>query len=293
MAAYQDFARQLDAVCLADAKAHPEGEFGPDDRNGYVFRGVSVALATIEQRYGRAALEKLYRVMSAKDFTDVFAATGAVTKFMSYEQSTSIDTFNGFVQVVTGRLATKYGIGNGALVPGDVEFSQIPPSVRAMASIVNPGLFEELNASHPFAPTRVAVTMPAPANAAAAPQTLAERRRALFGALPAYGGHERTFEKGRNAHGRGHATRVFIFANVLGNIMRERGVDVDMGALSISAAGHDMGRKGTGTDYWEKESAELALAQLTDEQTVERIEKEILDNPAKYPLLTKYYFNMA
>ena len=230
---------------------------------------------------------------------------------------------------------------------------------------------------------------------------------------------------GRNTHGRGHATRVFIFANVLGNIMRERGVDVDMGALSISAAGHDMGRTGGGTDYWEKESgelvaqlaetaypgaygegwkaqanlnvsaghgneadarrsvegllmkaadsldytrvapldpkrfhfmegtivvggvavlpdrnlrdalmaeaakltkatsplaakraeikrlkasedeaerlkgktleqettdAELALAQLTDEQTVERIEKEILDNPAKYPLLTKYYW---
>lgn len=425
MAAYQDFARQLDAVCLADAKAHPDGEFGPDDRNGYIFRGVSVALAAIEQRYGRAALEKLHRVMSAKEFSAVFAAMGAATKFMSYEQSTSVDTFNGFVQVVSGRLSTKYGIGNGALVPGDVDFSQIPPDARAMASIVNPGLFEELNASHPFSPTRVEVSMPAPSNAAAAPQTLAGRKRALFGALPAYGGHERSFEKGRNTHGRGHATRVFIFANALGNIMRERGVNVDMGALSISAAGHDMGRKGGGTDYWEKESgelvaqlaetvypgaygdgwkaqaslnvsaghgkeadarrsvegllmkaadsldytrvapldpkrfhfmedtivvggvavlpdrnlrdalmaeaakltkatsplaanrgeimrlkaseddaerlqgktleeetsaAELALAQLTDEQTVERIEKEILDNPAKYPLLTKYYF---
>ena len=428
MAAYQDFARQLDAACQADAKAHPDGEFGPDDRNGYIFRGVSIALAAIEQRYGRAALEKLCRVMSAREFTAVYAATGAATKFVSYAQSVSIDTFNGFVHMVFDRLSTKYGIGTGAHLSGDVEFSQIPPDVRAMASIVNPGLFEELNASHPFAPTRVEVSMPAPANAAAAPRTLAGLRRALFGALPAYGGHERSFEKGRNVHGRGHATRVFIFANVLGNIMRERGVNVDMGALSISAAGHDMGRKGTGTDYWEKESgelvaqlaetvypgaygedwkaqanlnvsaghgaaadarrsvegmlmkaadsldytrvapldskrfhfmegtivvggvavipdqnlrnalmdeaakltkatsplaanrseikrlkeseddaevlkgktleeettnAEIALAQLTDEETVERIEKEIRDNPDKYPLLTRYYLNMV
>ena len=41
----------------------------------------------------------------------------------------------------------------------------------------------------------------------------------------------------------------------------------------------------------ETTNAEIALAQLTDEQTVERIEKEILDNPAKYPLLTKYYLD--
>ena len=39
---------------------------------------------------------------------------------------------------------------------------------------------------------------------------------ALMGALPAYGRHEKTFEDGRNIHGRGHATRVFVFANVLG-----------------------------------------------------------------------------
>ena len=259
MAAYQDFARQLDTACLADANARPDGEFGPDDRNGYIFRGVSIALAAIEQRYGRAALEKLCRVMSSKEFTDVFAATGAATKFMSYGQSVSIDTFNGFVQVVFDRLSTKYGIGNGAPALGDVDFSQIPPNARAMASIVNPELFEALNAAHPFAPTRVAAVMPAPLNAAAAPQALAGRKRALMGALPAYGNHEKTFEDGRNVHGRGHATRVFIFANALGNIMRECGVDVDMGALSIMAAGHDMGRKGTGTDYWEKESGELVV----------------------------------
>ena len=37
--------------------------------------------------------------------------------------------------------------------------------------------------------------------------------------------------------------------------------------------------------------AEIGLAQLTDEQVVERIEAEIRNNPAKYPLLTRYYLN--
>jgi len=41
----------------------------------------------------------------------------------------------------------------------------------------------------------------------------------------------------------------------------------------------------------ETTNAEIALAQLTDEETVERIEKEVRDNPDKYPLLTRYYLN--
>ncbi|MBR4614985.1 MAG: hypothetical protein IKO55_05210, partial [Kiritimatiellae bacterium] len=36
--------------------------------------------------------------------------------------------------------------------------------------------------------------------------------------------------------------------------------------------------------------AEKKLAELSDEQVVERIEAEIRDNPTKYPLLNKYYF---
>ena len=38
-------------------------------------------------------------------------------------------------------------------------------------------------------------------------------------------------------------------------------------------------------------NAEIELAKLTDEQVVERIEAEIRNNPAKYPLFTKYYLN--
>ena len=58
----------------------------------------------------------------------------------------------------------------------------------------------------------------------------------------------------------------------------------------LKASGDDAERLKGKTLEQETTAAETALAQLTDEQTVERIEKEILDNPAKYPLLTKYYF---
>ena len=36
--------------------------------------------------------------------------------------------------------------------------------------------------------------------------------------------------------------------------------------------------------------AEKELAQLSDQEVVDRIEAEIRDNPTKYPLLNKYYF---
>ena len=35
---------------------------------------------------------------------------------------------------------------------------------------------------------------------------------------------------------------------------------------------------------------ERKLAQLSDQEVVDRIEAEIRDNPTKYPLLNKYYF---
>ena len=102
--------------------------------------------------------------------------------------------------------------------------------------------------------------MPAVANPDGLPRDLAGRKRFLLAALPSYRQHEQTFEKGRNTHGRTHATRAFVFANVLGNIIAERGVPVDMNALSLGIAGHDMGRQGPGEDKWELESGDLTTA---------------------------------
>ncbi len=431
MALLQDVVRRINEASVADSAANYQGDhkaFGTDDRNGYITRAVSVGLGAVEARMGRPALEKLARILAKPEFTGVSSALANALSpraKIDAEGSSNISCFYTAHFAFLERLKNKYGLATGPMEKDFNDYSQVPPNVRGLISLAAPDYIAELDAKVPYAP-QTTKTMPAALNPDGAPKTLAERKRALFGALPAYGNHEKSFEKGRNIHGRGHATRVFIFANALGNIMRERGVNVDMGALSITAAGHDMGRKGGGTDVWEKESgelvaqlaetvypgaygedwkaqanlnvsaghgaaadaqrsvegllmkaadsldytrvaplelkrfhflekslnvggvnvmqddnlrralmheaelltkatsplaekreeiirlkmgenredrlqgealetevtdAEIAIAQLTDEQIVERIEKEIRDNPAKYPLLTKYYLN--
>lgn len=79
--------------------------------------------------------------------------------------------------------------------------------------------------------------------------------------LPRYREHERTFDAGTEFHGRTHATRTFIFAQVLGNILREKHVDVNVDALALAAAGHDIGRQKNGDDLDEARSADIT-AQL-------------------------------
>jgi len=254
-AALQNVVRIIDEVCEADAAANYQGEdarLGPDDRNGYVSRAVSVGLAAIEAKMGRQALEKLARILSSPAVTDLRQAMGSV----SDAEGNPLTTCATIGFAIAERLQNKYGFASMPLKLPIIPYSQFPPNIRSLLSAIDPETIAALDAKTPYAP-QTTKTMPPALDPTAAPTTLAQRRKALMGALPAYGMHEKTFEDGRNIHGRGHATRVFVFANVLGNIMRERGVSVDMGSLSISAAGHDMGRKGSGTDHWEKESGQL------------------------------------
>ena len=262
MVALQNVVRIIDEACEADAAANYQGEdarLGPDDRNGYVSRAVSVGLAAIEAKMGRQALEKLARILSSPAVTDLRQAMGSVSDAEGNPLTTGATI--GFA--IAERLQNKYGFASMPLKLPTIPYSQIPPNIRSLLSAIDPETIAALDAKTPYAP-QTTKTMPPALDPTAAPTTLAERKRALMGALPAYGNHEKTFEHGRNIHGRGHATRVFIFANVLGNIMRERGVNVDLGALSITAAGHDMGRKGSGTDHWEKESGAMVASLATN-----------------------------
>ena len=90
------------------------------------------------------------------------------------------------------------------------------------------------------------------------------RRNFLLESLEVYHQHDLTFDRQSDYHGRSHAARVFVFANVLGNILRDRGIDVDMDTLVYSASGHDLGRKGSGTDIWEVNSAIETIARICD-----------------------------
>ena len=149
-------------------------------------------------------------------------------------------------------------------------------------------------------------------------QFKAARKAFLLEMLPLYHGHEKTFDKGTNWHGRTHATRSFVLSIAMANILRERGVALDINSVALVTAGHDTGRMGNGADHTvnmemlnaatageaelkrqelnriNEEMARLETAQtetLSDQQIVELVEKSIRDNPQDFPLLAKYYLN--
>ena len=130
----------------------------------------------------------------------------------------------------------------------------------------NPAQAQELGGRYPYAPAasgaRRLGNIPAPANPAAMPQDNAGRKEFLLRMLPTYHNHEKTFDRGTNYHGRTHATRAFVFSIAMGNILREKGVPVDLNAVALATAGHDTGRTKNGRDTAgsEKRSADNTIA---------------------------------
>ncbi len=137
-----------------------------------------------------------------------------------------------------------------ALPTFTAELSLLPESTRTLFRDVAPQTMARLDAAHPaYAP------FPMAANPAALPATHADRRAFLARHLEAYKKHEETFDRGTFYHGRGHATRAYIFASAMCGILEEQGIPVDRNAVLCGIAGHDMGRKHNGSDLWEADSA--------------------------------------
>ncbi len=150
--------------------------------------------------------------------------------------------------------------------PVAVPLSGILQETRNELRASYPGVVDALNANAPYSanaiyrPRRIA----APAATAALPTDLETREAFLLDQLAIYRHHEETFDQGSNFHGRTHAIRAFIYANVMGNILRERGIDVDMNAISLAIAGHDTGRQGSGRDRWGADSARMTTERINE-----------------------------
>ncbi len=92
--------------------------------------------------------------------------------------------------------------------------------------------------------------------------SLAEfRQTELPALLDSYQNHEQSFDP-TGINGRRHVGRALIYANVMANIVREKGGEVDSNALYTATALHDAGRHGSGADMWEKDSARVASGYL-------------------------------
>ena len=130
----------------------------------------------------------------------------------------------------------------------------ISAQVRDQISVLSPALRQSLDARFP-----VIAAFPAPAQPQQLPQTDADRKQFLLNHIDLYLRHEKTFEKGKSTHGRGHIARAFIFANVMSNILIEKGVKVDKNAVMLGITGHDVGRLGSNRDQWEERSANMTV----------------------------------
>lgn len=247
------------ARSYAELDMRNHSEFGPDDRNAVVFRAVNVALSRLYLRVGQEGMDKLGQMMSSEAVRDLYAAAqtmaGNTSSLKNWADTVPISLLNTFLHSTGARLSEKYGQHCKLDSVAPMPFKNVPPEMRNLIAPLAPAIVGALSEKTPYEPVFRAI--PAPVNPAGLPSDLAGRKSFLRAALPTYHQHEKTFENGRNTHGRTHATRAFVLANVLGNILSERGVPVDMNALCLGIAGHDMGRKGSGEDKWERESGDL------------------------------------
>ena len=254
---------------MLDAPNHYE--FGTDDRNTLVDRPVSVAMSRLILRAGPEVMDKLNEVLSSKPVLKLFAAASSAydgTSALDVNDTSAPTPFT-MLMAFLGRMGSRINEKFGQHCPIDaakkdyipIPFKDLPPELRNQLAVIAPDQIRKLSAVYPYVPSTSSVSriMPPAANPVGLPTDLAGRKGFLRAALPTYHRHEQTFEKGRNTHGRTHATRAFVLANVLGNILIERGVPVDMNALSLGIAGHDMGRQASGPDYWEGDSGDLTV----------------------------------
>lgn len=87
------------------------------------------------------------------------------------------------------------------------------------------------------------------------------RQAQLPALLDVYQNHEQSFDP-TGINGRRHVGRALIYANVMANIVREKGGEIDANALYTATALHGAGRHGGSDDAWEKDSARIASAHL-------------------------------
>lgn len=75
--------------------------------------------------------------------------------------------------------------------------------------------------------------------------------------LPYYQIHEENFDE-IMVHGRLHASRVVLFAEIMANyLIEKKGIKVNLQLLRRIAGLHDSGREGNGIDLWEENTAHI------------------------------------
>ena len=270
---YKAFAKTGMEWMFEDGRQQGIANYSADDRQSFFDRIASVALSRLAARAGNEAVGKIAAALDSPDgrwlYHAVFAAQDAIPDALDETDFGTPETAAAFLETFVRRIPEKFGypinIGDRMV---NVSYSAVPPFARDFVAQICPKAAAQLEETDPYdvskTDQRFLVGVPAPVNPGAMPQNKAQRKQFLLDMLPIYHEHEKDqhFDKGVNHHGRTHATRSFVLSIAMGNILREKGVKVDMNAVALATAGHDTGRRRNGTEEKgsEERSADIVNA---------------------------------
>ena len=293
--------------------AKQRGEYGPDDRSSFIGRITSVALSRLAVRVGREGLAKIAAALDTADarwlHTAILTAGDGKTE-SPYDTSRAgtLETAGAFFEILHQRLTEKFDLPTHPTnPPAGIDYRIVPPAARALVAQINPVEARDRDEMYPYDPAssgaRRLANVPAPVNPAALPQDKAGRKAFLVDRmLPIYHAHEKGFDYGYNYHGRTHATRSFVFSIAMGNILKEKGVALDMNAVALATAGHDTGRQKNGrdTEASEKRSADTVVAAVNEAYPgaagpgwTAQVEANITTKTAEQETIEGYLFKCA
>ena len=281
-----DAAQRTDGRMAAYAASLPAGnDYGTDDKNADRDRSSFLAYTLIkngEPPLSKEQMRGLYDRLQSSEVRSLMGQLGELVGDRAVQRAKDFGSLN-----TISRLAILH-LKNAAREVGErfsmpefsAELSLLPESSRTILRQFAPEAMAQFDAAHPaYTP------FPAAAIPGNMPSTDAARRDFLVRHLDAYIPHEQTFDKGRSTHGRGHVARAYIYASAMCTILEKQGIPVDRNAVLCGITGHDMGRQGAGTDYWEQESADMTVAAMRSdfgEATMGTdYEQAVVDNTTK------------
>ncbi|MBQ8707803.1 MAG: DUF3626 domain-containing protein [Succinivibrionaceae bacterium] len=238
-------------------------EVGPDDTMTEMNRISFMTIALMkngEPPVSKESFEKLAGIIDGPEMKLLHNQLLGLEQNGDLIRNMNVETLNvvtSNLYIIGKNLRTEAGgvYTNPAPYRGNLNLLQKP--VRTILAGINPALAEKLDKVYP-----AYAEFPKPASLEKMPASEAGRRKFLTNIMDSYITIEREYEKRTANHGRGHIARAYIYANVLSNILISKGIAVDKNAVMCGIAGHDVGRKGTGTDNWEQRSAEATVNQM-------------------------------
>ena len=252
----KDMDRELSAMLSESYKGR---EVGPDDTMTEINRISFMSLTLLknaEPPVGKEDLTRLKNLFDGPEMRQMFSQLQGIknSSRIGNEEVGSLEVLINYIFINAQNLREESGERYRDVSTYSGDFRLIQSPARNILSQLSTEIGRKFNDLYP--PYQ---EFPAPVNMEKMPQNDGERRKFLVNIMDKYINHEKTFERGISTHGRGHIARAYIFADVMCNILAEKGIKVDKNAVLCGIAGHDTGRKGGGQDNWEESSGNITV----------------------------------